>query len=727
MKYDFCGWATRNDVKCTDGRTIKRDAFKDCDGKRVPLVWNHQHDDNRDVLGWALLENRPEGVYAYCSCNDTENGQYAKEQVCHGDIGSFSIYANQLKQGSKGEVYHGIIRELSLVLAGANPEAYIEQLDVEHSEDGEFEANLYLCHTKFGIDGEVDDYNEDSDDKADKEPEEPKKTKTSGKKKKEDPMEKEETLQHAEQGAAEKTVLDVYDAFDEEQKVACDALVAAAYEQGLQDAQNNTEDNNMKHNAFENDTAENSLQHAADELMASFPDMVDEAKRNGTTLRNVFMAHAADYGIENIEMLFPDAKELYKVPRELDRRLEWVSKVMNGVSRHPFSRIRMTFADLTTEDIRAKGYIKTHEKIDDVFGLLRRSTEPQTVYNRTKLDRDDVIDITSFDVMAWLKQIQRKKLDEELARAFLIGDGRNASSEFKIKEDKIRPIWTDDDLFTIKYDLNLSSSLTDDQKAKAFIRACVKSRKLYRGAGNPTLFTAEDTLADMLLCEDGIGHRLYPTIDVLKNAIRVSDIVTIPEFENKYRTTSDGKTHNLKGIIVNLADYAVGADKGGEVNFFDDFDIDFNQMKYLIETRCSGALTVPYSAIVIETTDDVTFSLAPTAGTTTRYGKSVSDLQSDLIIHDNFIQGELKYVTGYTGYSGEAAEQEGNYMAFDVTGTEGATLSIEYAGRTATISDGYVVLRVRPGQKTFKVSATASGKTVSTTYSLKALDLEPKA
>ena len=564
--YDFSGWATRNDLLCGDGRTIRRNAFIDCDGKTVPLVWNHQHNEVNNVLGHALLENRDDGVYAYCTFNETESGQAAKKLVQHGDVKSLSIYANKLKQiGS--DVVHGTIRELSLVLAGANPGAFIDTV-LSHGEDGEesiiagWDENIMLYHS------------------ADKEEEKKEEEIVTDKEKK------------TEKDDNEKTVKDVVDSMTEEQRNVLYALVGEAV--AAKDEEENGGDDEMKHNLFDNDEIEQGdvLTHADMEMIIS------DAKRYGS-LKESFLAHAEDYGITNIDYLFPDAKNLDTPPQFIKRDDSWVSKVMNGTHHTPFSRIKSMFADITEDEARAKGYIKGKLKKEEVFSLLKRTTTPTTIYKKQKLDRDDVIDITDFDVVAWLKSEMRMMLDEEIARAILVGDGRLSSSDDKINESNIRPIWTDEDLYTIKATVTTSSSASDEDNAKAAIKAIIKSRKNYKGSGNPTLFTTEDFVTDCLLIEDTTGRRIYNSVTDLATTLRVKEIVTVEVMEGLTRTV-ESNTHNLIGIIVNLADYNVGADKGGAVSMFDDFDIDYNQQKYLIETRCSGALIKPYSAIAIE-------------------------------------------------------------------------------------------------------------------------------
>lgn len=566
--YDFSGWATRNDLQCTDGRVIRRDAFKDCDGITVPLVWNHDHATATNVLGKALLENRKDGVYTYGRFNETEKGQIAKELVSHGDITQLSIYANELKQVGH-DVVHGAILEVSLVLAGANPGAKIEETMV-HSEDSEFgdEGVIYtgepiqLYHSE-----EAAEETEEALEHADSEP------------------------NKGEDNTNEETVQDVVDSMTDKQRRVMYALIGmAADRKETEKKEDDEEETEVKHNIFENEEKQtNTLSHS------EMQTIISDAKRYGS-MKDSFMAHAAEYGIESIDMLFPEPKTMNNPPEFISREMSWVSKVMNGVHHTPFSRIKSMFADITEDDARARGYIKGNLKKDEVFTLLKRTTTPTTVYKKQKLDRDDTIDITDFDVIAWLKSEMRMMLDEELARAILIGDGRLSSSDDKINEGNIRPIISDADLYTIKKKVTVKTSATDPEKAKAFIRMAVKSRKEYKGSGSPTLFTTEDWLTECLLLEDTTGRRLYADENALRSAMRVSSIVTVPVMEG-VKGPSSG---DLMGIIVNLNDYNVGADKGGAVNMFDDFDIDYNQMKYLIETRCSGALIKPYSAIVLE-------------------------------------------------------------------------------------------------------------------------------
>lgn len=562
-KYDFSGWATKNDLRCSDGRTIRRNAFAGDDGRTVPLVWQHSHNNPENVLGHALLQNKDEGVYAYCTFNNTDSARHTKELIRHGDICALSIYANGLKQ-DHGDVLHGSIKEVSLVLAGANPGALIDYMDIQHGEEAATEARIY---TNMDISLEHAD-----------EPEE-------GEKKMADTNK-------------EKTVKDVFDTLNEEQKNAVYYLVGQAMDsKGESEAddkdENKEEDKEVKHNVFENDTPENTLTHA------EFMKIANDAKRCGS-MKDAFLAH----GIEDVGMLFPEPHNLNTPPEFIKRKDDWVAKVMNAVHRTPFSRVKSMFADLTEDEARAKGYIKGKFKKEEVFSLLKRTTDPTTIYKKQKMDRDDVLDITDFDVIAWLKQEMRMMLEEECARAILTGDGRPTSSDDKIPEDHVRPVWTDSDLFTIKVPVTVAQSASESDIAKATIRAIIKSRKNYRGSGDPVFYTTEDAITDMLLLEDTTGRIIYDSMDKLKTALRVKDIVTVPTMEGLSRDVTNGvkvETHNLVGLIVNLNDYNVGADKGGAVNMFDDFDIDYNAQKYLIETRFSGALTKPYSAMAIET------------------------------------------------------------------------------------------------------------------------------
>ena len=567
--YDFGGWATRNDIRCSDGRTIRKNAFIDNDGKTVPLVWNHSHNDPANVLGHALLENRDQGVYAYCKFNNTELAQNAKELVKHGDVTELSIYANQLKQNG-GDVLHGAIREVSLVLAGANPGAFIDSI-MMHGEESDEEAIIYT--------GESISLSHADTSTNENKPVESKKEEKGG------------TMNK------EKTMKEVLDELTEEQKNVVYALIGQALEDGGVDDEDEEDyededegDNEMKQNVFDRDEqySENVLSHS--DMM----DIISDAKRYGS-MKDSFLAHTQDYGIENVDFLFPEPETLNMEPTFVQRDMTWVQKVMGSVHHTPFSRIKSLFADITADEARAKGYIKGKMKKEEVFTLLKRTTTPTTIYKKQKMDRDDVVDITDFDVIAWLKKEMRLMLDEEIARAILIGDGRLSSSDDKINETNVRPILTDEDLYTVKANITVATNATGSEKAKAFIDEVIRSRKDYKGSGNPTLFTTEDMVTECLLLEDSMGHKLYKSEAELATTLRVKEIVTVEVMEG----VKDKNSHDVAGIIVNLADYNVGADKGGAVNMFDDFDIDYNQQKYLIETRCSGALIKPYSAIAL--------------------------------------------------------------------------------------------------------------------------------
>ena len=557
-KYDFSGWATRNDLLCADGRTIRKDAFKDNDGKIVPLVFGHQHNDVNAVLGHALLENRNEGIYAYGVFNDTESGQAAKKLVQHGDVSSLSIYANKLKQVG-GDVVHGVIRELSLVLAGANPGAYIDTV-MAHSEDGaedsietleaSWNENIMIYHSEESTNNKKEGT---SMAEIDKKPNE---------------------------GTNEETIEDVFNTLSEKQKEAVYAIVG---EISKDDDIDEGDDEDMKHNVFDNEEQNNVLSHDAMQTIIS------DGKRYGS-LKESFLAHAAEYGIDQIDMLFPEYQSVNGNQPEFIKRTPdgWVDTVMKGVHHTPFSRIKMTFADIRGDEARARGYMKGNLKKEEVFGLLKRVVEPTTIYKKQKLDRDDTVDITDFDVVAWLKSEMRMMLDEEIARAIVFGDGRSALSEDKISEKNIIPIYNDADLYTIKKTVTKGANET---LAHAIITEAVKAQDDYEGSGNTTFFTSASTITDMLLLEDTQGHRMYKDMNELALAMNVNKIVRCP---------ASIIPENVIGVIVDLSDYNVGADKGGSINMFEDFDIDYNQMKYLIETRCSGALVKPFSAITLK-------------------------------------------------------------------------------------------------------------------------------
>ena len=586
--YDCSGWATKANVRCYDGLVIAQDAFKECSGKVVPMVYNHDHSNVDNVIGHCLLENRPGGVYCYAKFNDTDTGKTARQCVESGDLSAFSIFANGLKKvGST--VKHGFIREVSLVLAGCNPGALIDEV-VKHSADEDYEGGEAFIYNEdglsltHGMDPEGNPL-EDLTHSAD-----------SGDAVTDDEATQEEAKMADEKNEG-KTLEQVYNSMTDEQKECCHALVGLALEeQEGGDNDDGEEDDTVKQNVFDKDTNATVLKHSIEEIN----NVVKTAKSHGT-MKAAFEDAGMDsdelaHSIDNIGWLFPEDRLLDTTPRIIDKPDDWVSVVMGAVHHIPFSRFKSMFADLTEEDARAKGYIKGNFKKEEVFGLLRRSTSPTTVYKKQKLDRDDVIDITSFDVVAWLKQEMRLKLNRELALAYLLGDGRLAASEDKIDENCIRPVFNDSDLFTIKVQCKTTGLTTVEDKYKALIKQILRSRKEYRGSGTPTLFTTEDALTEMLLLEDGIGHPLYADEAALARKLRVKNIVTIPEMEGR----KGAKGGDLVCLIVNLADYTVGADKGGAVSMFDDFDIDFNAQKYLIETRCSGALTTPFSAMAVE-------------------------------------------------------------------------------------------------------------------------------
>ena len=607
--YDFCGWASKNDLLCSDGRTIRRGAFASDDGKKVPMVYQHQHTSIDNVLGHAILENRDEGMYAYCYLNESDTGKMAKELVRHGDICAMSIYANKLKQIGN-DVVHGEIKEVSLVLAAANPGAAIESVVLEHSDGStEEEAIIYSGEdTQYEILSHAETPAQTPSDKTVNDilngMSEAKKNvlyymlakvSETDEEAEDDDVIEDSDIRHADVSGG-RTIQDIFDTFTPDEKKVAFFLIGKAIEESgsmeqsdIPNIDDESEENEtMKHNVFENNQVDNDetvLSHA------EIDEIFRDTKQYGT-LKNSALAH----GITNIEYLFPDAKTVTPTPELIKRNDDWVSKVMGSVHRTPFSRIKSSAANLTEDDARAKGYMKGKLKKDEVFSLLKRTTEPTTIYKKQKLDRDDVVDITDFDVVAWIKSEMRMMLNEEIARAILIGDGRLTSSDDKIPEDHIRPVAFDSELYTVPIEVTVAAQATDDDKAKAIIRSIIKGRKEYKGSGNPVMYTTEDTLTDMLLMEDKMGRVVYDSVTKLATALRVSEIVTVPVMEG----LKDSEGNAVIAVIVNLADYNVGADRGGEVNMFDDFDIDYNAMKYLIETRCSGALTKPYSALAVK-------------------------------------------------------------------------------------------------------------------------------
>lgn len=612
---NFHGWATKTGIKCTDGRTIMENAFADQDGKKVPLVWQHMHDDPDYVLGHAILHNRKGGVYADCYLNDSPKAQQTKNLIENGDINSLSIYANQLKQDDRRNVMHGVIRELSVVLAGANMGATIDNVVLAHGDqmdELEDEAIVYSDESEKLLFLE----HEDKEEEAKEMPTE----------------ERKEELEHADEAPAkEKTVKDVWDSMTEEQQQVCYYVIGQAIEgkdndEGDGEAEHSDEDGDvltMKTNVFDKETVREEVLSHADKVaimnrakkLGTMSEAWEEAKENNEALQHaVYNDDGAEqtYGIANIDYLFPDYQNINERPDVVKRDDEWVSTMMNGVTKRPFARIRTTYANITMDEARAKGYIKGNEKKEEVFNLLKRTVDPQTVYKKQKFDKDDLTDI-DWDIIPWVKSEMRMMLNEEIARAILIGDGRDSLDEDKIKEDHIKPIWTDDDFYAIKVPVTVGAD--DEATAKNAIRAAIKARKLYKGSGNLTLFTSEDWLSEMLLLEDGFGHSLYKTIQELATKMRVNRIVTVPQLEGLTRTVGN-VTKKLIGIIVDLKDYSTGTNRRGQVEMFDDFDIDFNQYKYLIETRLSGMLTKPYSAMILETgTTGPTYTEAEPKGT----------------------------------------------------------------------------------------------------------------
>ena len=698
--YDFCGWATKNDLLCSDGRTIRSNAFAEQDGTKVPIVWGHGHNSVKNVLGHAVLENRPEGVYMYGFLNDSDEGRHAKESVKHGDVTKLSIYANKLKQNG-GDVLHGIIREVSLVLAGANPGATIDCV-MAHGDDVEeamvFEAEGFeLAHTEEKPEPKPEP-------KAEEKP-------------------KEEGEKVADSG--DKTIQDVLDTLNDEQKDAVYALIGFI-------SQESEGDNEMKHNAFDNEEKNEQVLSHAEEL-----EIFEDAKRYGS-LRESVLAHAAtdsngkvvDYGVADLEYLFPDAKALNNQPDFIKREDAWVAKFKGAAHKVPFSRIKTIHANITEEDARALGYIKGRRKKEEVFTLLKRKTDPQTIYKKQKADRDDIADITSFSYVQFIRKEMDGMLDEEVARAGLVGDGRSSASEDHISHDHIRPIWTDEDLYTIKNLVSINSGSTPDQKTTAILESIIRSRKNYKGSGNPTFFTTDDFITDCLLLKDNMGHYMYESIEKLATKLRVKEIVPVPVMENLTRVVN-GVTRNLVGIIVNPVDYAYGADEGGKKSFFEQFDIDFNQEKYLLETRCSGALIKPFSAIAVEQIWVAGFVTEPEDPSTVLFGKAVSDLQEDILIDDKAIEGSLKYVTGYTGYSQETELQSGNFLALKFTPASGATTVLELiggAGGPITLdSNNNAVVRITNNNQKIKVTSTVGDESVTKVYSLRLLNLETQA
>lgn len=705
-KYDFAGWATRNDIVCSDGRIIRRDAFKDNDGQKVPVVWNHQHNDINNVLGHAVLENREDGVYAYGYFNDTAAGKAARIVVDNGDVTALSIYANKLKQNGPN-VLHGAIREVSLVLAGANSGAYIESV-IKHGEESDEEAYIRFVDSEHPIILHAEETEEPVKVEEEKETEA-----------------MSEEISHAEEEkkeetGGEKTVGDVVNSMTEEQKTVMYALIGQALQQSKggssdadEDEENEEENKKMKHNVFsdEAENEENVLTHSEMEAIAA------DARRIGS-MKEAFLQH----GINQIDMLFPEAKTVGgNEPIMVQRDKEWVNVVMNGVKHSGFSRIKSMFANIDGEEARARGYIKGNYKEEEVFALLKRTTTPKTIYKKQSFDRDDVIDITDIDVIAWVKKEMRIMLNEEIARAILVSDGRSSISPDKIDEDKVRPIYKDEDFFTVKWPIVVAANATMAAKAEAFIDECIRSRKEYKGNGNPVMFMTEDLLSECLLLKDLNKHRLYKTEEELRTAMRVSKIVTVPVMEGLTRN-ANGKTMELAGIYLNLSDYNVGADKGGEVNLFDDFDIDFNQMKYLIETRISGALVTPFSAVVLEfgTGAPLTLGVAPSGRDDTVIGESVRDLQTHVTVFGDKVAGTVNYMAAV-----EDVHDAGNFLALNIVIPSDASATAQLTGgAAASISSGNNAFAVTSSTKTLTIVVTRSTESMTKVFDLTGLTLK---
>lgn len=777
MSYDFSGWATKNDIKCSDGRTIRNNAFADQDGTEVPLVWNHQHSSPENTLGHALLENRPgEGVYCYCTLNDTEAGKQTKALVQHGDVKSLSIWANQLVEQAK-DVIHGVIREVSVVLAGANGGALIDNVlaHADDADDGVIIQNsevdgIYIAH------GEGDPQPQKKEEKKGKTYQDIIDTMTPEQKNVmqvlvgmalEQSGKASGVAAHSADGELSEEEIDkVLDSMTDEQLAAVSDMVDEAsnssdsdneddpdLENELMQSLDNSDDdddddedddddddytqeeNEMKHNAFDSnslttngETKAANLAHSAEFIGSVF----ETAKKYGS-LKDSVLAHADKYGIEDIEQLFPDAKNFYNEPEFIKRRTEWVTKVFVATKKSPFSRIKTMFADITEDEARASGYLKGNRKIPEVFKLLKRITTPYTVVKLQKLDRDDTIDITDFDVVAYIRAEMRVMYEEECSRLILVGDGRDISSPQHVDENCIRPIWKDDDLFSIHKVVPIAANASDDDKAKAFIRLVIKSRKEYKGTGNPTLFTTEDMYADMMLLTDGMGRDLYDSPEKLKAKLRVSDIVTVPIMEGLNR--QDGNdTKYLLGILVNMNDYVVGSDKGGKLAFFDDFDLNFNKLEYLMESRWSGALVRPFSAMVYEVTYHLSLTVQPDDPTTTRYGKLISSIQDKVYINDHSIQGELAYISNWTGYDADPTINTGNFLGIKIVPSASAKTYVKTIGGLSDANwidfgdDDYVVVKVLNNNqkicfKTVINEGQSNEEVIEKTYSCSGLKL----
>ena len=786
MIYDFSGYATKNDILCDDGRVIKQNAFKDCDGMQVPLVYNHDHKSLDNVIGHVTLENRPDGVYCYGNINkETVAGKTALSLIKNGDLDSLSVFANKLKQAGR-DVTHGVIREVSLVLAGANRGAKIDTVlahgtsaddedggdavqifagaenpiihsaaeeefeeSLNHAADGENEKN----EDEFDLEGTIDTMNEDQI-KAMKimmgiVAEEAEKANKSGDGEEvSHSAEENDDLDGETEEAPESFSLfgESNDAIEhssvEEEENNEEGDNTSETDDSESDNDDNDDDDNeeddddetlnhsnfteegekemARNNVFENEGNNNEVMiHSAEFCQ----DIMQDALKFGS-LKDSVMAHSAEYGIDNIDYLFPNAKNYTEKPEFIKRRTEWVNTVMDGVRQSPFSRVKTIFADITEDEARAKGYIKGNRKVDEVFALLKRETTPTTVYKKQTIDRDDIIDITDFSVIEFIKAEMRVMFDEECARAILVGDGRNGLSPDKIKEQNIRPIWTDDDLFTVKRAIAITASTTADTKAELFIDNVVRSLRLYRGSGAPTMFITSDLLCDMLLLKDTTKRRMYNSIAELQTALRVNKIVEVPVFDGLYRIDGND-TKYLGAILVNLSDYVVGRDRGGALSMFDDFDIDFNKQKYLMESRFSGALVKPYSAIVYEFVYNLTIDIQAEDPTTTVDGKLVSDIQQNVYVNDNSIQGTLKYITGWTAYSEDAEENTGYFLVLKYEASDGATVTVQtiggYHDDTVTTLDPasmQTIIKFKDNKQKIRVVTTLGGESITKVLSL---------
>lgn len=785
MIYDFSGYATKNEILCDDGRIIKQNAFKDCDGMTVPLVYNHDHKSLDNVIGHVTLENRPDGVYCYGNINkEVEAGRTALSLIKNGDLDSLSVFANKLKQSGR-DVTHGVIREVSLVLAGANRGAKIDAIlahgtsaddedgedavqifagaenpiihsaaeeefeeSLSHAADGENEKN----EDEFDLESTIDTMNEDQikamkimmgivaeeAEKANKSDDGEEVSHSADEN--DDPNgETEEAPESFSLFGESNDAIEHSSVEEEENNDDGDNTSEtdnSESDNDDDDEENDDDDETLNHsnfteegekemarnNVFENEGNNNEVMiHSAEFCQ----DIMQDALKFGS-LKDSVMAHSAEAGIDNIDYLFPNAKNYTEKPEFIKRRTEWVNTVMDGVRQSPFSRVKTIFADITEDEARAKGYIKGNRKVDEVFSLLKRETTPTTVYKKQTIDRDDIIDITDFSVIEFIKEEMRVMFDEECARAILVGDGRNGLSPDKIKEQNIRPIWTDDDLFTVKRAIAITASTSADTKAELFIDNVVRSLRLYRGSGAPTMFITSDLLCDMLLLKDTTKRRMYNSVSELQTALRVNKIVEVPVFDGLYRIDGND-TKYLGAILVNLSDYVVGRDRGGALSMFDDFDIDFNKQKYLMESRFSGALVKPYSAIVYEFVYNLTIDVQAEDSTTTVLGKLVSDVQQNVFVNDNSIQGTLKYVSNWTGYSEDPEENSGYFVVLKYEASEGATVTIETLGgytdgRVVTLDqDMQSVTRFKDNKQKLKVVTTLNGESITKILSFSGL------